>query len=190
MHRCRLTCGPAYTHCPPYTYPLASTDILLLVRTHCSLSSTCLVCQATWRQAFCSVLCRGSMSIFLLQFCWHLIKELQMMLFGTLYSVVSVMRRYRMHACRHTPVQAPMQCLLACCVLHHHLALPYREEVFGPVFTILKFRTDADAVALANDCAFGLGSTVFSRSKSRANKIAYQLQVGCFCTPCDTVDPC
>ena len=54
-----------------------------------------------------------------------------------------------------------------------------REEVFGPVFTIVKFRTDADAIALANDCPFGLGSTVFSRSKSRANKIACQLQVGC-----------
>ncbi|KAL3154777.1 hypothetical protein ABBQ38_011323 [Trebouxia sp. C0009 RCD-2024] len=54
----------------------------------------------------------------------------------------------------------------------------WREEVFGPVFTIVKFQTDADAIALANDCPFGLGSTVFSRSKSRANKIARQLQAG------------
>ena len=61
--------------------------------------------------------------------------------------------------------------------------MPYREEVFGPVFTILKFRTDADAIALANDCPFGLGSTVFSRSRARANKIAHQLQVGRLCTP-------
>ena len=55
--------------------------------------------------------------------------------------------------------------------------LHYREEVFGPVFVIVKFTTDAEAVALANDCPFGLGSTVFSRSKDRANSIARQLQV-------------
>lgn len=64
--------------------------------------------------------------------------------------------------------------------MSHLFGLPClrREEVFGPVLTIVKFRTDADAIALANDCPFGLGSTVFSRSKRRANKIACQLQVG------------
>ena len=51
-----------------------------------------------------------------------------------------------------------------------------REEVFGPVLAVVKFRTDAEAVALANDCPFGLGSTVFS-SRERANAIAHQLQV-------------
>ncbi len=52
-----------------------------------------------------------------------------------------------------------------------------REEVFGPVLAVVKFCTDAEAVALANDCPFGLGSTVFSSSKARANAIAHQLQV-------------
>ena len=52
-----------------------------------------------------------------------------------------------------------------------------REEVFGPVLAVVKFRTDAEAVALANDCPFGLGSTVFSSNKARANAIAHQLQV-------------
>ena len=53
----------------------------------------------------------------------------------------------------------------------------YREEVFGPVLAVVKYSTDAEAVALANDCPFGLGSTVFSGSKTRANAIAQQLQV-------------
>ena len=42
---------------------------------------------------------------------------------------------------------------------------------------MVKYQTDADAIRLANDCPFGLGSTVFSGSKSRANAIAHQLQV-------------
>ena len=49
--------------------------------------------------------------------------------------------------------------------------------MFGPVLAVVKFRTDAEAVALANDCPFGLGSTVFSSNKARANAIAHQLQV-------------
>ena len=73
-----------------------------------------------------------------------------------------------------------MSCL--CCHCHKYAmvniaCLLFREEVFGPVFVVVKFRTDAEAVALANDCPFGLGSTVFSRSKARANSIARQLQV-------------
>ncbi len=52
-----------------------------------------------------------------------------------------------------------------------------REEVFGPVLAVVKYHTDAEAIALANDSPFGLGSTVFSSSKSRANAIAHQLQV-------------
>ena len=36
-----------------------------------------------------------------------------------------------------------------------------REEVFGPVLAIVKIHSDDEAVALANDCDFGLGSNVF-----------------------------
>lgn len=53
-----------------------------------------------------------------------------------------------------------------------------REEVFGPVMTLVRFQTDAEAVALANDSAFGLGSNVFCSNRQRANTIARQLQVG------------
>ena len=54
----------------------------------------------------------------------------------------------------------------------------WREEVFGPVMVIVKFASDDEAVRLANDCPFGLGSAVFSRSQRRANAIGRRLQVG------------
>ena len=53
----------------------------------------------------------------------------------------------------------------------------WKEEVFGPVMVLVPFQNDEEAVAFANDCAFGLGSNVFSRSMKRANIIARQLQV-------------
>lgn len=53
----------------------------------------------------------------------------------------------------------------------------WKEEVFGPVMVVVPFRDDAEAVSLANNCCFGLGSNVFSRSMKRANAIASQLQV-------------
>lgn len=53
----------------------------------------------------------------------------------------------------------------------------WREEVFGPVFTIVRCRDDDHAVELANDCPFGLSSSVFSRSKARAKAIGARLEV-------------
>ena len=53
----------------------------------------------------------------------------------------------------------------------------WREEVFGPVLAVARFGTDDEAVALANDCPFGLGSAVFSRSIRRANAIGARLEV-------------
>lgn len=53
-----------------------------------------------------------------------------------------------------------------------------KEEVFGPVMCIACVDNDAEAVMLCNDCPFGLGSSVFSRSKRRANHIAKQLRCG------------
>mmetsp|Transcript_60585 Transcript_60585/g.192323 ORF Transcript_60585/g.192323 Transcript_60585/m.192323 type:complete len:285 (+) Transcript_60585:86-940(+) len=52
------------------------------------------------------------------------------------------------------------------------------EEVFGPVLVISKVASDDEAVAMANDCPFGLGSSVFSRSTRRANALAARLEAG------------
>ena len=54
----------------------------------------------------------------------------------------------------------------------------WQEEVFGPVLPILKFRTEAEAVALANDTEFGLGAYVYTKDRERAARVAAQLQTG------------
>jgi len=53
-----------------------------------------------------------------------------------------------------------------------------QEEVFGPVLLLLPFQTDADAVRMANDSAFGLQSSVFSKNQARAERIASQIEAG------------
>jgi aldehyde dehydrogenase (NAD+) len=53
-----------------------------------------------------------------------------------------------------------------------------REEVFGPVMVIIPFENDEEAIQLANDCPYGLGSSVFTADRARAAKIRNQLQVG------------
>ena len=53
-----------------------------------------------------------------------------------------------------------------------------KEEVFGPVMSVMRFGDDAEAIRLANDCPFGLGSAVFSGSNKRANAIAARLECG------------
>eukprot|EP00887_Chlorella_sp_A99_P003616 scaffold7.g3616.t1 len=54
----------------------------------------------------------------------------------------------------------------------------WREEVFGPVMAVVPFATDDEAVTIANDCPFGLGSSVFSGSRSRARRIGERLEAG------------
>jgi acyl-CoA reductase-like NAD-dependent aldehyde dehydrogenase len=53
-----------------------------------------------------------------------------------------------------------------------------REEVFGPVMLLMRVRDDAHAVELANDVSYGLSSSIFSKSRSRAQKIAAELETG------------
>ncbi|CAG9461445.1 unnamed protein product [Pedinophyceae sp. YPF-701] len=54
----------------------------------------------------------------------------------------------------------------------------WAEEVFGPVLVACAFSDDDEAVELANDCPFGLGSSVFSRDQARARRIAENLEAG------------
>jgi aldehyde dehydrogenase (NAD+) len=54
----------------------------------------------------------------------------------------------------------------------------YREEIFGPVITLRTFKTEEEAVQLANDTSFGLSACVFTSSGSRGLRIAKQLEAG------------
>jgi aldehyde dehydrogenase (NAD+) len=53
-----------------------------------------------------------------------------------------------------------------------------QEEVFGPVVIVSEYGSDDEAVALANDTAYGLGGAVFSRDEDRARAIARRIETG------------
>ena len=53
-----------------------------------------------------------------------------------------------------------------------------QEEIFGPVLSVLKFRDDAQALAMANDSEYGLASGVFTKDIGRAHRFVRSLRAG------------
>ncbi|MEU2086020.1 aldehyde dehydrogenase family protein [Streptomyces albus] len=53
-----------------------------------------------------------------------------------------------------------------------------REETFGPILTVETFRTEDEAVTLANDTEYGLAGAVFSGDTARARRVAARLRHG------------
>ena len=53
-----------------------------------------------------------------------------------------------------------------------------KEEIFGPVVVVMKFKDEKEAIRLANDTDFGLGSAVWSKDGARATRVANQIQAG------------
>ena len=59
-----------------------------------------------------------------------------------------------------------------------HTMTVMQEETFGPLIPVMPFATEAEAIRLANDSSYGLGASVWSRSRARARRIAERLDAG------------
>ncbi|MFB6456804.1 aldehyde dehydrogenase family protein [Chitinophaga sp. Hz27] len=56
-----------------------------------------------------------------------------------------------------------------------------REEIFGPVLSIIPYENEDDAIAIANNTTYGLAAYVTSADESRAVKVAAQIEAGRVC---------
>jgi succinate-semialdehyde dehydrogenase / glutarate-semialdehyde dehydrogenase len=54
----------------------------------------------------------------------------------------------------------------------------FDEETFGPVAAVIRARDEADAVRLANDSQFGLGASLWTQDRARAERMAAQIEAG------------
>lgn len=65
-----------------------------------------------------------------------------------------------------------------------------KEETFGPAIGIMKVESDAEAIKLANDSAYGLTASIWSRDVDRARKLSREIEAGTvFLNRCDYLDP-
>jgi aldehyde dehydrogenase len=60
----------------------------------------------------------------------------------------------------------------------------FQEEIFGPVLAVTTFKTEAEALAIANDTMYGLGAGVWTRDQSRAFRMARGIKAGRVWTNC------
>ena len=60
----------------------------------------------------------------------------------------------------------------------------FREEIFGPVLSVTRFRDDEEALRIANDTTYGLGAGVWTRDGNRAYRMGRAIQAGRVWTNC------
>jgi aldehyde dehydrogenase len=66
----------------------------------------------------------------------------------------------------------------------HNKMRVFQEEIFGPVVSVTTFEDDAEALAIANDTLYGLGSGVWTRNGTRAYRMGRGIQAGRVWTNC------
>ncbi|KAK0722404.1 aldehyde dehydrogenase domain-containing protein [Lasiosphaeria miniovina] len=54
----------------------------------------------------------------------------------------------------------------------------FREEIFGPCVAIISFKTEEEAIDLANNTTYGLGAALFTRDLVRAHRVAREIEAG------------
>ncbi|KAK8051147.1 hypothetical protein PG993_002532, partial [Apiospora rasikravindrae] len=66
----------------------------------------------------------------------------------------------------------------------------YREEIFGPFVAISSFKTEEEAVEMANDSTYGLASAIFTQDIARAHRVADRIESGmCWINSSQDSDP-
>ena len=53
-----------------------------------------------------------------------------------------------------------------------------QEEIFGPVAVVIKFKTEEEVIAMANDSVYGLGGAVWTQNLNRALRVAGSIETG------------
>jgi aldehyde dehydrogenase len=66
----------------------------------------------------------------------------------------------------------------------------FQEEIFGPVISVTTFKDEAEALAIANDTAFGLGAGVWTRDANLAHRMGRGIESGRVWTNCYQFIPC
>lgn len=66
----------------------------------------------------------------------------------------------------------------------NHEMKAVREEIFGPVVVVMKFSDEKEAVKLANDSEFGLGSAIWTKDYAKATRVSKQIQAGIVMVNC------
>nr|WP_285847996.1 aldehyde dehydrogenase family protein [Mesobacillus sp. MER 33] len=66
----------------------------------------------------------------------------------------------------------------------NHSMKAVKEEIFGPVVVVMKFKDEKEAVKLANDSEYGLGSAIWTKDYGRATRISKQIQAGIVMVNC------
>ncbi|KAJ5361858.1 aldehyde dehydrogenase [Penicillium brevicompactum] len=61
----------------------------------------------------------------------------------------------------------------------------YKDEIFGPLGVVMKFRTESEVIALANETKFGLAAAVCTRDIARAHRMTRELRSGMIWVNCN-----
>jgi gamma-glutamyl-gamma-aminobutyraldehyde dehydrogenase len=59
-----------------------------------------------------------------------------------------------------------------------------REEIFGPVLSVIPFSTEEEAIALANDTNYGLAASLYTQDVNRAHRAARAIRAGTVSVNC------